>query len=440
MNSGASTIAFVVAVILAWFGFASRKPEIPRPVGVAVIEALSGSNDALKQYEEQQRKERESLDEFRTTAPYREARSITIDPAYGKILGFCSLGEGRLAAVTGQADAYGAVVDTHDPATVGNRLVWLSADGREERSVPLDFSPRAVNPGPDGSLWVVGGSNVAHFAADGEKLAAADAPHFTLSPEGREEFVEEVKTRHAAEIESYKQSMKMQEEMVAELEGKKEGDPGYQPEEMVKLYKQSCDSMKAHVESRQNMTEEQVVDEAIERVRQIHRVAVTAEHVFLVTNQDVGHGFAIWRCTSDLADPVRIVEGLAGCCGQMDVQVVEGGLAIAENSRHHVRLVDFDGEEIRTFGETSMADITKGFGGCCNPMNTCLDGDGCLLTSESNGLVKRYSLDGEFKEVVGVADVQAGCKNSSIGMSTDGSHLYYLDVHKGTVVVLEKAG
>ena len=338
MTSGSSTIAFVVAAILAWFAFATRKPETPQPLRVAVIEALGGSNDALKQYEEQQRKERESLDEFRTTAPYREARSIAIDPAYGKILGFCSLGEGRLAAVTGQADAYGAVVDTHDPATVGNRLVWLSADGREERSVPLDFSPRAVNPGPDGSLWVVGGSNVAHFSADGEKLAAADAPHFTLSPEGREEFVEEVKTRHAAEIESYKQSMKMQEEMVAELEGKKEGDPGYQPEEMVKLYKNSCDSMKAHVESRQNMTDEQVVDEAIERVRQIHRVAVTAEHVFLVTNQDVGHGFAVWRCTTDLAEPVRIVEGLAGCCGQMDVQAVEGGLAIAENSRHQVRL------------------------------------------------------------------------------------------------------
>ena len=135
MNSGSSTIAFVVAAILAWFGFASRKPEAIRPAGVAVIEALGGSKDALKQYEEQQKKERESLDEFRTTAPYREARSIAIDPAYGKILGFCSLGEGRLAAVTGQADAYGAVVDTHDPATVGNRLVWLSADGREERDV-----------------------------------------------------------------------------------------------------------------------------------------------------------------------------------------------------------------------------------------------------------------------------------------------------------------
>jgi len=281
MNSGTSTIAFVVAVVLAWFGFAARKPALTPPVRVAVV----NESELLQQkFAEDVRKERESLDEFRTMAPYREARSIAIDPAYGKILGFCALGEGRLAAVTGQADAYGAVVDTHDPATVGNRLVWLSADGREERSVPLEFSPRGVNPGPDGSLWVVGGSNVANFSADGEKLAAADAPHFTLSPEGREEFVEEVKTRHAAEIESYKQSTKMQEEMVAELEGKKEGDPGYQPEEMVKLYKQSCESMKTHVESRQNMTDEQVVDEAIERVRQIHRVAVSGEHVFLVTN------------------------------------------------------------------------------------------------------------------------------------------------------------
>jgi len=434
MNSGAWTIAYVVAVILAWFGFATRKPADNPVVRAAIV--LGGQDD----YAQQLKRERESLDEFRTTAPYRETRSIAIDPSYGKILGFCTLGEGRLAVLTGQADAYGAVVDTHDPATVGNRLVWLAADGREERSVPLDFSPRGVNPGPDGSLWVVGGANVAHFAADGEKLAAAESPHFTLAPEGREEFIEEVKTRHAAETESYEQSITRQEEMVAELEGKKEGDPGFQPEEMVKLYKQSCESMKTHVESRRKMTDEQIVDEAIERVRQIHRVAVSADHVFLVTNQETGHGFAIWRCSSDLTEPVRIVEGLAGCCGQMDLQAVEGGLAIAENSRHQVRLVDFDGEEIRTFGETSMNDVTKGFGGCCNPMNTCLDGEGSLLTSESNGLVKRYSLDGAFKEVVGVADVQAGCKNSSIGMSADGSALYYLDVQKGTILVLDKAG
>ncbi|MFM7249984.1 MAG: hypothetical protein ACKO5R_08810 [Planctomycetaceae bacterium] len=130
---------------------------------------------------------------------------------------------------------------------------------------------------------------------------------------------------------------------------------------------------------------------------------------------------------------------LAGCCGQMDVQAVAGRLVIAENSRHRVRLVGFDGEAEAQFGETSRADVTRGFGGCCNPMNTCAAADGSLLTSESNGLVKRYGVDGIFLGVVGVADVQSGCKNSSIGMSADGATLYYLDVHEGCVVVLDRA-
>jgi len=429
-----TTMAYVVAVILGWFGFTARQPTDGPLLRAAVV--VTGPVDV----EEQLRKERETLDEYRRTAAYREARSIAVASEHGKILGFCPLADGRLAVLTGRADAYGAAGDVHDAATVGNRLVWLAADGREERSVPLDFSPRGIAPTADGSLWVVGGATVVRYAATGERLAAAEAPHFTLSPEGREEFVEEVTERHAAELESLAESIVIQEQMVEELEGKKEGDPGFQPAEVVEMYRQSCRSLQTHIESRRTMTEEQIVDEAITRMRQIHRVAATDAAVFLVTNQESGHGFAIWRCAPDLADPVRIVAGLAGCCGQMDIQVVADGLAIAENSRHHVRLVDFDGEEIRTFGETSMSDVTKGFGGCCNPMNTCLDDTGCLLTSESNGLVKRYSLDGTFEEVVGVADVQAGCKNSSIGMSRDGATLYYLDVHKGTIVVLEKAG
>lgn len=424
-------IGWIVGVVLAWFGLAKRDQGFPLPVRGAIQAFDMG---------EEQRKEKESLDEFRRTAPYRQSRSIAIDPEKGKVLGFCPLRDGRMALVTGRADAYGAVTDAHDPSTIDNRLVWTDAEGREERSVPLAFTPRGVTEAADGTLWVVGGSTVAHVAADGGRLAEAEAPHFTLSPEGREEFVEEMRARHAAELESYEKSIAQQAEMVAELEAKKEGDPGYQPAEIVELYRRSAESMKTHLESRRQMTDEQVADEAIERVKQIHRIAVSDDAVFLVTNMESGYGFAVWRLSTDLADPTRVVEGLAGCCGQMDVQVVDGGLAIAENSRHQVRLVDFDGEPIRQFGETSRSDVTKGFGGCCNPMNTCLDGSGGLLTSESNGLVKRYAFDGTLQEVVGVADVQPGCKNSSIGMSADGRTLYYLDAIEGKVVVLDKEG
>ena len=450
MSHGATVVAYVAAAMLAWFAYASRKPaEVPNvrltpateikertPEDLQAAENLQA---AQAQYEERQKRERESLDEFRRTSPYRQTRTISVDTSSGKILGFCTLGEGRLALLTGAASPYGAARAKEDDA-VESRLVWLAADGHEERAVPLDFVPRSVTTAPDGSLWVAGDASIAHLSANGEILATAESPHFTLEPEGREEFLAEAKARQEMLVKQMAESLQQQTDTVAELEQKQEGEPGFAPQERVKLLKEGCQSMKQSIETMSSMTDEKILENELLRLRQIHRIAATTDNVFLVAQQPTGYGYSVWRCGSDLSSPVRIVEGLSGCCGQMDIQVVDGGLAIAENSRHHVRMVDFEGEEIRTFGEHSEADITKGFGGCCNPMNTCLDNTGCLLTSESNGLVKRYSLEGEMQEVVGVADVEAGCKNSSIGLSADGSSLYYLDIHKGTIVVLEKAG
>ena len=53
-------------------------------------------------------------------------------------------------------------------------------------------------------------------------------------------------------------------------------------------------------------------------------------------------------------------------------------------------------------------------------------------------LASKLAPDGTLTEILGVADVQSGCKNSSIGLSADGSRLYYLDIQKGRVLVMEK--
>ena len=71
-------------------------------------------------------------------------------------------------------------------------------------------------------------------------------------------------------------------------------------------------------------------------------------------------------------------------------------------------------------------------------MNTCFTSDGDVLTSESNGIVKRFKTDGEFVEVVGIAKIEEGCKNSSIAISSDGSRLYYFDVQQGRLLVLNR--
>lgn len=441
-SSMALLVAGIVSWAMSWFGFGTRSPVPPPEAPPALVidaEAAPAGQDVVaamgRDLADRERRERASLDELRGTAPFREMRSIAVASSRGQILGFCTLPGGGLVALTGLSERYGAVIP--DATTiVPDRIVWLTAAGEEERAVELPFKPRAATTGPDGSIWVVGGATVARYAADGTCLATAEAPHFTLSPEAREELADELRARHAAELESSAEHIERMKSTLATLEAKKEGEPGHNPR-MIPIFKRSVESVTAQLESRRQLTEAQVVDEAIDRARQLHRVAVTADAVFLVSQMESGYGFCVWRCTPDLADPVRIVEGLAGCCGQMDIQVAGDTLVIAENSRHHVRVVDFDGEKRHTFGKTNRDDVTKGFGGCCNPMNTCLAADGDLFTSESNGLVKRYSPDGEFRGVVGVADVQAGCKNSSIGLAADGSALYYLDVHKGTLVVLE---
>ena len=108
MSHGATVVAYAAAAILAWFAYASRKPaEVPNvrltPATEIKERTLEDLLAAQAQYEERQKRERESLDEFRRTSPYRQARTISVDTSSGKILGFCTLGEGRLALLPGAA-------------------------------------------------------------------------------------------------------------------------------------------------------------------------------------------------------------------------------------------------------------------------------------------------------------------------------------------------
>jgi sugar lactone lactonase YvrE len=122
----------------------------------------------------------------------------------------------------------------------------------------------------------------------------------------------------------------------------------------------------------------------------------------------------------------------------MDIQTANDHVYVAENSRHRVVRYDRDGKQLGTFGKTDREGVGAGFSGCCNPMNLCFAADGSLLVSESNGVVKRFTADGKYESLVGIADVPSGCKNSAIGVSSDGQHLYYIDVRASKIVVLAR--
>ncbi|MFM7245712.1 MAG: hypothetical protein ACKO40_16270 [Planctomycetaceae bacterium] len=393
--------------------------------------------------------EQASVASIRETADFQECRAIEPPTGSGKVLAFHPLSDGGLVIATGAGQGYGeqsvagvlasivGLAGGDQPKPPTNALVWLDADGGQTRSAPLPFAAKGVTIAPDGAVIAVGDDRAVVLSAAGEQLAEAAAPHFTPTEDELATLREEIAEQHREQLEALRRNHDGLVAAKAELEKVPEEERTQRQKKELARSDEAIQSMEAFIASLGDSPDGAVAS-GLANARTIHRVAASREHLFLVAHEPVGHAFGVWRCGRDFADPEKIIGGLSGCCGQMDVQVIGNELVIAENARHHVAVYSFDGEPLRTFGEASRADIRKGFGGCCNPMNACAGPDGSLLLAESNGLVKQFAPDGTLTEILGVADVQSGCKNSSIGLSADGSRLYYLDIQKGRVLVMEK--
>ena len=140
----------------------------------------------------------------------------------------------------------------------------------------------------------------------------------------------------------------------------------------------------------------------------------------------------------DLKSPVRIVEGLRGCCSQMDIQSKDGEVWVAENARHRVVRYDRDGKVLASFGKADREKASC-FGGCCEPKNLRFGPAGELYASESGPpvVVKRFSLDGKFLGVVGVADFYTGCVRVTVAVSANARRVFILNSDAAAIHVLE---
>ncbi|NQT89455.1 hypothetical protein HQ560_21985, partial [bacterium] len=171
------------------------------------------------------------------------------------------------------------------------------------------------------------------------------------------------------------------------------------------------------------------------RKRKVTAIAITGADVFVACPATEGYGYDVWRTTADLKNPKKIVTGLRGCCGQMDIQASKGKLIVAENGRFRVACYDREGKQLATWGKGDRKSA-EGFGSCCNPMNARIGPDGNIYTSESNvGRIKRFSPDGKLLGVIGTATIVPGCKHVAIGMNKDMSHFYMLDITRTNIIV-----
>lgn len=166
-------------------------------------------------------------------------------------------------------------------------------------------------------------------------------------------------------------------------------------------------------------------------------ISATGDDVFLATRATFGYGFEVWRMDDKFENPAVIVKDLSGCCGQMDVKASKDGLFVAENSKHRVCHFDRDGKSLGTWGQGTRTGL-EGFGSCCNPMNVAFGPDDAVYTAEDDtGRIKRYSADGTLLGLVGNVELKPGCKNCSISVSKDGSHVYMLDITRNFIVRLD---
>ncbi|MCX7048314.1 MAG: hypothetical protein NTX50_22870 [Candidatus Sumerlaeota bacterium] len=167
---------------------------------------------------------------------------------------------------------------------------------------------------------------------------------------------------------------------------------------------------------------------------EVTSIAVGEKNDLFVTTRS-NRGYGVYRSDTDLGEAKKIIDGLSGCCGQMDVTWGGGNLYVAENGYKRIVRYDRDGKKLDQIVKDNRKD-PDWFGGCCNPKNICIAPNGDIFASESEGRIRRLKADGSC--AAEIARVKAeGCLRVTVAASKDGSRVYMLDSQHNTIRVIE---
>jgi sugar lactone lactonase YvrE len=388
-----------------------------------------------------------------------------------KMLGlnsFCLDSSGNiLAAVGASVQSYGRVKNTKEKIESGIRV--FDTDGKMTAFWPLDFTPQAVAFGPDECVYVGGQGKIAKLSRIGKLIKTSDAPNLA----NREEMIAKIKQEFIERQKNlkkiYQKQIDRMEKIVAKLEAKEkaakekadeedgddeEKDDGDQEDEaedeaedegLSKTEKRQLAQSKSMLKNYRRYLKNQdkaelsdaMVESMINSKSKISSISTTDDNVYVVCAATEGFGFDVWKTNREFDKPAKIIKGLRGCCGQMDVQARKDGLYVAENTGHRVVHYGHDGKKITTFGKRD-ASGESGFGSCCNPMNVCFGKDNCILTAESGtGRIMQFNSQGEKIGLIGNSKITGGCKNVAIHATPDLSTVYMLDLTGKKICVLK---
>lgn len=345
----------------------------------------------------------------------------------------------------------------------------------------LPVNPEAVFARGDGATFVAGDGQLLKLSSTGKVELQQVAPHAAALREHPEKLREEVIAQAKQRAEQLGRQTKVYDQMIerADAEIKKLTDqlaalkksPDSDAaaaanqstpeapvvsnvaalEQRLAMYKQQKEAYaNAKIQydeaiKSQGQTSGELTDAKIDELvkasmvfkQKASSISCEGDDVFVATRAATGYGFSIWRTDKEFGNGKMIVEGLSGCCGQMDCKANKDGVFVAENSKHRVRRFDRDGKEINNWGVGARTGL-EGFGSCCNPMNVAFGPASAIYTAEDDtGRIKRYSAEGKLLGLVGAVELKPGCKNVSIAVSSDGSRVYMLDITRNHLVQMD---
>lgn len=349
--------------------------------------------------------------------------------------------DGRLVALVGSARFEGVRGSGQNSPTTEIRVYDDHGDVLTTWSV--DFLGQAIGAGPNGSLFVGGDGKIAQYDAQGKLLKKAELPHLAALMNDKESLRKEAEATIESQRQSVERTKKAYQKQIELLKGRIEkleaADELTSAEQRrLKRYRQQLAQYEGidFREQDQALDVERVVRELIQRAAMISGVSANDTNIFVVCGEQKGHGFAVWRMDYDFSNPTKVLAGLKGCCGQMDVQARGNELFVAENTKHAVGRYDVEGNSIQEFGRKVTKKNLDGFGSCCNPMNVCFGPEGQILTAESEGIIRRFSATGEPLGLVGHVPLTGGCKNVALAASNDGAKIYFCDLPNSRIIVL----
>jgi len=381
--------------------------------------------------------------------------SIPMGDQTAAIHNFCIDGKGNLLATCGgeravlkREDGVIKVEMVNEPSAV--RVI--SPEGELVAQWSLKTTPQSIGVGKDGSVYCGGKGVLVKLDADGKILKTVDSPQVAELPplptiediENIPEPTEEEKKANEEKIAELKEQLdeglqeirEIQTERLEAVDNEERAQIDARLEKAIKAYQDAAMQHRALVIDPRTLAFQK--RSSAMRKRAVTGIAVSDKDLFVACPAAKSYGYDVWRMNLDMTEPKKIVSGLRGCCGQMDIQAADDKLLVAENARKRVVCYDREGEELSSWGSGNKF-APDGFGSCCNPMNTWFGADGSVYTSESNvGRVKKFSPEGEFQGIVGTVTIVPGCKRVPIGVSKDGKKVFMLDITRSHIVVMEK--